>query len=84
MELPEEALKTTKKRERNKEYYDEDGNYDGLKYYYKTKQPITCACGATVSSKTSLKSHLKSRYHIDITNLMNRIKLLEDELAEFK
>lgn len=65
-------------RKRNEEYYDENGNYDALQYYYKTKTPQTCECGVTVSSMTSLKSHLRSRYHIDIMKLLNRIKKLEN------
>jgi hypothetical protein len=55
----------------NKQYF--------LDYYHKTNEDIICECGSHVKSHSKLK-HLKSKKHIQVMELINKIKDLENNI----
>jgi hypothetical protein len=55
----------------NKQYF--------LDYYHKTNEDIICECGAHFKSHSKLK-HLKSKKHIQVMELINKLK--EKEMGE--
>jgi len=50
-----------------------------LDYYHKTNENIICECGSHVKSHSKLK-HLKSKKHIQVIELINKIKDLETNI----